>query len=193
MTKRFSNWLYRYTNAYTIIAFAALFLLHLFVILPSERDVDRIIGTGSGILQYFKYFVYSPDDFYAALDGLGEQGRKAFIDHRIIKANIFIFSIGSFFTICTGALLRIGVQEGNGLRLLNVVGFTPAFCDVVENHVQMILVFLYPERFDSIVIIITTFTAVKWVTLLAAMLIFLFAAAASVVAILKRAGGNRTA
>jgi hypothetical protein len=182
----FSDWLYRYTNRFTIIPVVILFLLHVFVILPSESNVDRIIGTGGGILRYFKYFIYSPDDFYAVLTALGEAGRAEFIDHRIIKANIFIFSLGSFFTIATGALLRTAFSGDSRLRLLNVVGFIPAFCDVIENHVQMLLVSQYPERYDGVVIVITTFTAIKWVTLLLSMLIFVFAAGAALVSLIRR-------
>jgi hypothetical protein len=187
MIRGFSDWLYRYTNRYTIIPVAILFLLHVFVILPSESSVDRIVGTGGGILQYFRWFIYSPDDFYRVLTDIGAEGRQAFIDHRIIKANIFIFSIGSFFTLVTGALLRLATADSNPLRRLNVIGFMPAFCDVVENHVQMVLVSLYPERYDGIVIVITTFTAVKWITLFAAILIFFFAAAAAIISLFRRA------
>jgi hypothetical protein len=191
MIRSFSNWLYNYTNRYTIIPIAILFLLHVFVILPSESNVDRIVGTGGGVLQYFKYFIYSPDDFYAVLDAIGEQGRAEFIGHRIIKANIFIFSIGSFFTIVTGALLQKVTRENGRARLLNVVGFIPAFCDVIENHTQMLLVAAYPERFDSIVMVITTFTAIKWITLLASILIFILAAGAAIYHWGRRIVGSR--
>ena len=44
MIRRFSNWLYRWTHRYTIWPIAFLFLLHVFVILPSESNVDRIVG-----------------------------------------------------------------------------------------------------------------------------------------------------
>ncbi len=173
--RRFSNWLYHYTNRYTVIAFSILFLLHVFVILPSERDVDRIIGSYGGFLAYFKYFIYSPDDFYLLLANYGEAGRQAFIDHRIIKANIFIFSIGAFFTVVTGSLLLRVCKQGSKFLALNTIGFLPAFCDVIENHAQMVLVAVYPERYDWVVIVITTFTAVKWLTLLAALVIFFVA------------------
>jgi hypothetical protein len=186
MIRSFSDWLYRCTNRFTIWPIAILFLLHVFVILPSESNVDRIVGTFGGILQYFRYFIYSPDDFYAVLEGIGPEGRAEFIDHRIIKANIFIFSIGSFFTICTGALLRFGTAKESRLRILNVMGFIPAFCDVIENHTQMVLVAMYPQRFDAVVVVITSFTAIKWVTLLLSMLIFFFAVGAATVALFRR-------
>jgi multisubunit Na+/H+ antiporter MnhE subunit len=85
---------------------------------------------------------------------------------------VFIFSIGSFFTIVTGALLRLSTREDSPLRLLNFIGFLPAFCDVIENHIQMILVAVFPARYDPVVIVIATFTAIKWVTLLASIVIF---------------------
>lgn len=179
-----SDWLYRYTNRYTVIAFTVLLMLHILFFLP--EDVDRIVGTGGGLLKYFRYFVYSPDDFYRLLDSIGEEGRAAFIDHRLIKATIFIFSFGAFFTIVPGALLRIGFRETSRMRLLNVVGLIPAFCDVVENHAQMVLVALYPERYDSAVLVVTTFTAIKWVTLWASMLILIIALLAAGVALLRR-------
>ena len=186
MIRAISDWLYRYTNRYTIVPVAILFLLHVFVILPGESDVDRIVGTGGGILQYFRWFIYSPDDFYRVLTEIGADGRQAFIDHRIIKANIFIFSIGSFFSIVSGALLLQSTGDANPLRRLNVIGLIPAFCDVVENHVQMLLVSVYPERYDGVVIIITTFTAVKWITLFASTLIFLGAAIAAIISLFLR-------
>ena len=181
MIEQISAWLYRWTNRYTILPVAILFLLHLFVILPSESDVDRIVGSFGGVLRYFRYFIYSPSDFYTVIGELGEAGRVAFIDHRVIRANIFIFSIGSFFTVCTGALLRIATSAGGRLRVLNVVGIVPAACDLVENHTQMVLVALYPERFDAVVVVISGFTAVKWVSLFAAMAIFTAALAGAAV------------
>jgi len=50
----------------------------------------------------------------------------------------------------------------------------------------MILVSQYPERYDGMVIVITTFTAIKWVTLLLSMLIFVFAAGAALVSVIRR-------
>jgi hypothetical protein len=176
MFKKLSGLIYGATNKYTVTGITAIFCIYVFWILPNSTDVDRIIGTGAAlIVPFFKYLLYTPGDFYGQLDAYEEAGRQAFIDYRLVNATLWLLTLGGFLTIITSACLRLFVPLDSWHRQLNLVALLPSLFDFLENKLQIILVLLYPQRFDELAVLAASFTAVKWITLLAAFLILFYA------------------
>jgi len=176
LLKRLSDKIYGVTNRYTISALTALFCLYVFWILPNSADVDRIIGTGAAlIVPFFKYLLYTPGDFYGQLDAYGEAGRQAFVNYRLLQATLWLLTLGSFLALATSALLKSFVPPASAVRQLNLVALMPSLFDFLENKLQIVLVLLYPQRFDGLAVLAAGFTAIKWITLLAAFIILLYA------------------
>jgi len=176
MLSKLSQSIYSVTNKYTVLLITALFCMYVFWILPNSADVDRIIGTGAAlIVPFFKYLLYTPGDFYGQLDVYGEAGRQAFIDYRLVSATLWLLTLGGFLTITTSAALRYFSAADSRLRMLNLVALLPSLFDFLENKLQIVLVLLYPQRFDGLAILAAGFTAIKWITLLAAFMILLYA------------------
>lgn len=189
MLKGLSERIYSITNGYTVTALTVLFCVYVFWILPNSADVDRIIGTGAAlIVPFFKYLLYTPGDFYGQLDTYGESGRQAFVNYRLLQATLWLLTLGSFLALSTSALFKVFVPSGSKVRQLNLVALLPSLFDFLENKLQILLVLFYPQRFDGLAVIAAVFTTVKWITLLAAFLILVYAI---VRAIAEKLGGRK--
>jgi len=187
MLQTISNSIYKGTNRYTVVFITAVFCLYVFWILPNSRDVDRIVGTGAAlIVPFFEYLLYTPQDFYAQLEIYGAEGRKAFADYRIIQATLWLLTLGGFLALSTSALLRVFTAADSTQRQLNLIAPLPSIFDFLENQLQIILVSLYPARYDAFAWLAAGFTAIKWITLAAAFLILLYALVRAPLAALAR-------
>jgi len=176
MLKKVSDLIYQATNVYTVVIISLIFCLYVFWILPNSADVDRIVGTGAAlIIPFFKFLLYTPGDFYLQLEAYGPSGRAEFIDYRIVKATLWLMTLGAFLALSTSAALRYSTTADNWRRRMNLVAPLPSIFDFLENQLQNILANFYPERYDSLAVLAATFTAVKWITLFLAFLILLYA------------------
>jgi hypothetical protein len=176
MLNTISNSIYKVTNRYTVFLITAVFCLYVFWILPNSRDVDRIVGTGAAlIVPFFEYLLYTPQDFYSQLEVYGPDGRASFADYRIIQATLWLLTLGAFLALSTSALLRVFTAADSGQRKLNLIAPLPSIFDFLENQLQIILVSFYPDRYDGLALLAAGFTAIKWITLLAAFIILFYA------------------
>lgn len=173
---RISAAIYRLTNPLSVTAITLLFGLYVFYILPNSADVDRIVGE-SLRFPFFKYLVYAPADFYGQLEAYGPEGRKDFVSYRIVHATAWLLTLGGFLALATSAALRYALPPDSRVLQLNVVALLPSLFDLLENQLQNVLVLLYPEQIGALAVLAAGFTAIKWVTLLAAFLILIYALA----------------
>jgi len=175
MITSISDRIYRVTNWYTVAFFTVLFFWFIFWFL--DPTVDRIVGTGSFVvLPFFEYLIYTPDDFYTQLESYGEAGRTAFADYRTVNSTLWLTTMGAFFVLLAGALLRYATPEGSWQRRLHLVALLPSLFDFLENQLQIILVSFYPDRFDALAALAAVFTVIKWLTLMSTYLIIGYAA-----------------
>jgi hypothetical protein len=174
MPQKISDLIYRITNPVTVLVITLIFCLYVFYILPNSADVDRIVGE-SLLFPLFKFLVYAPTDFYGQLDAYGPEGRAEFVSYRIINATLWLLTLGAFLALSTSALLRYALARGSSQLKLNLIAPLPSLFDFLENQLQNVLVMLYPDRYDGLAVLAATFTAIKWVTLLLAFLILLYA------------------
>jgi hypothetical protein len=191
MIRALSDRIYRVTNIYTVLALTALFFWFIFFFL--DPTVDRIVGTGSFVvLPFFEYLIYTPDDFYTQLESYGEAGRAAFADYRKVNSTLWLITMGAFFVLLSGALLRYATPEGSWQRSLHLVALLPSLFDFLENQLQIVLVAFYPDRFDVLAALAAVFTVVKWATLMSTYLIIAYAALRALVVLVsgRKAGGS---
>jgi len=174
---KLSAWLHRFSSAVTITLAIVLYGVFLFfVMVPESETVATFAGDwGSPDGHWF----YTPDELYREISTWGDAGRAHYVDFRLGLDPVWAFAYTAFLVTITSVALRNAYGPDDRRRQLNVVALIPMLADLGENALGIILISGYPDRFESLAWVTASVSAFKWLTLIIAHLIMLYAIGAA--------------
>lgn len=175
-----SGWLHRFSSGYTICLSVALYGLFIgFVMAPESEVVATYAGNwGSPDGHLF----YTPDELYAQISTWGDAGRAHYVDFRLGLDPLWALVYTAFLVTVTSVALRNTYPADDRRQFLNLFPLLPMLGDLTENLLGIILVSNFPERYDALAWLAATVSGLKWITLVIAHLIMLYAIGAAVAA-----------
>lgn len=181
---RLSAWLHRVSNVWTALAAVALYVFFLATVMPAQSTDSRRYAGDWGAPD--GHLFYTPDTLYAELANWDAAGRADYIDFRLGPDFIWAIAYTGFLVTLTSPMLRRVYPAGDWRRQLNLPALIPLLCDYAENGLGIWLVAHTETRLDALAWLAAGTTCFKWVTLVIAHLILLFAAAASIRSLVRR-------
>lgn len=119
------------------------------------------------------YFSYSPDQVYQQLAALGTKGRSASVSMALTTDMIFPVVYAMALSVVLVLVLRKLLPPASPLRYLYLFPLLIVLADWCENVSLSMVMHTYPERADTIVIFASTFTSLKWMLIITALLVLL--------------------
>lgn len=108
---------------------------------------------------------YTAADVQEFLDAAGTQGRKQYALIGVIDLGIYMWS---YAYLLSGLLSMASVvAPTEGLKLLNLLPWTAALADAVENVLILSMLASYPNLMDRLAHIVPLFSQAKWLLLYA--------------------------
>jgi len=156
-----SNWLYRISTGWVVLAASVLFVLFLVVVLPRQAaSAEQSTGTGESP---DGSFVYSADDLYRFAELYGVEGRQAYVRARFTFDVIWPIVYTAFLGTTLSWVYRKAFVVGSPWRYANLSPVLGAIFDYGENVSTSVVMIRYPARTPVVDILAPAFTLVKWV------------------------------
>jgi len=156
-----SEFFYRKSTIWAAVLSLALFILFLWLVLPSEseRSAEVLGSTASPDTSFY----YTRSELYQIAEDYGQEGRYFYIDSRITFDIIWPFIYTIFLISGISWIADKIILEGSKVRLFNLVPLGAILMDFLENISNMIIMFRYPIPTDLLASLAGVFTALKWV------------------------------
>jgi hypothetical protein len=174
MISSLSSVLYRLSNRYTVVLSILIYGGFLSQVMAPQAafmlEFTGSWGSPDG------HFFYTPDVLYENLALWKDEGKQHYINFRLGLDPFWALTYGAFLvTIISVALRAAGGSHKSSL--LNLVPLAPVLADIGENFLGIALVSALPERLDWLAWLTTCITSFKWITLVIAHLIMVYALA----------------
>lgn len=160
MANQLSVWLYQRSTGWVVLAAAALFLLFLGLVLPSQaaraRQSTGVEESPDGS------FVYSVDDLYRMAELYGPEGRAAYIRARFTFDVIWPLAYTFFLSTALSWVYRRAFAAGSIWRYANLSPVLGALFDYGENLSTSLVMARYPARTAVVDLLAPGLTLVKW-------------------------------
>lgn len=177
---RLSGALDRISRSWTLLASVAVYAVFLATVMPGQaRDSQAYAGDWGGPDQHF---FYTPAELYRQIPAWPDAGRRDYIQFRLGWDIGWAFTYTAFLVIATSLALRRALPAGHRRRLLNLPALVPGLLDLAENAAGIALVANADIRLDALAWLAASLTSAKWITLVIAHLILLYAAGAALLA-----------
>jgi len=169
IVRALSDFLYRISNVWTALAITLVYGYFIAIIMPAQSAISAVYAGEWGAPD--RHFLYSPDELYAAIATWGAEGRADYINFRLGLDIVWALAYTGFLIAWISIL-----QRGAGtVTLLNVWPIVTLLADYFENALGIILVLNYDIRLNGLAWLAASMTALKWVSLVMAHLILLYA------------------
>jgi len=168
-----SGQLYRFFNIWSAVAVTLLYGFFIATVMPAQ-SADSLAYAGEWGAPD-RHFFYTPDELYVAVSTWGETGRQDYIRFRLGLDIIWALAYGGFLLGWISVLLRSVLAPGDSRRLLNLVPLIAIFADYSENALGITLVRWHETRLDGLAWLAAGTTSLKWVSLVIAHLILVYA------------------
>lgn len=122
-----------------------------------------------------RHFFYTPDELYAEISGWSEAGRDHYINFRLGLDILWALAYTGFLCGWISVLLNSTVPSGDPERLLNLFPLITLVADYSENFLGIWLVANSATRMDAVAWLATGITGGKWMTLVMAHGILIYA------------------
>jgi hypothetical protein len=170
--QRISQYFYSKSSFWVFLITLALFVMFMFVVLPSESSrSDEVLGSAPSP---DTSFYYSKDDLYQIAEEYGQKGRLYYLDSRISFDIIWPLVYTFFLINAISWLLDKTILEGSKLRLLNLTPLAGILLDYLENATNMVVMFRFPQPTDILANLAGVITSLKWVFVGGSFLILIF-------------------
>lgn len=180
---RLSNGLDRISSGWTLLAAVLLYGFFLSTVMPGQaRDSQAYAGDWGGPDQHL---FYTPGELYRHIPAWPAAGRSDYIEFRLGWDIGWAFTYTAFLFIATSLALRRAYPAGHTRRLLNLPALIPGLLDLAENAVGIVLVANADTRLDLLAWFAASLTSAKWITLVLAHLVLLYAAGAALLASIR--------
>ena len=125
-------------------------------------------------------FFYSADELYRQMAQWGEAGRAEYISFRLSLDIVWALAYTGFLVTITSVALRRAFAPGHPQRKLNLIALVPLLSDYAENTLGVVIASRFPDRIDILAWLAAGATSLKWISLVLAHLIMLYALGAAV-------------
>lgn len=185
MTLKFSEYLYKISRGWVLLAALLIFLFFMAWVLPEQAAsaADMTGDTASPDLSLY----YNPSQLHQMAAGYGEMGRKAYIKARFTFDLVYPLVYAVFLALAISCLLAYLLPAGNAWRRLNLLPVCAALFDFLENIAASLVMVSYPEPLFGVAGLAGIFTLVKWLLITASFLVLAGAALGLAFCKLKKA------
>lgn len=183
MLHNLSAWFYRKTSLSFVLAFLALHVMMVAVILPG---LEKSFAAYTSLKILDLRFGFSSDEAHALLDGLGEAGR---IQYRLIEMTvdvIYPFIYTGLFVLLISLIYRNMLPPTAKLRIINLLPFTVMLFDFLENTGIILLINRFPARADALVGLTSRTNQLKWLLFAAVVVVVVFGLGMAAIANLRK-------
>ena len=123
-----------------------------------------------------RHLFYTPDELYAEISRWSEEGRQHYIDFRLGLDIIWALAYTGFLCMWISILMNKARLRETDLQNLNAFPLITLVCDYGENFLGILLVSNASVRMEAIALTAALLTSLKWITLVAAHIILIWAA-----------------
>lgn len=171
MLNNLSETLKKYANGGLVLLLLAGFLFFNAVILPRQETkiTSASGGTGPIDLQFF----YTPDKVYSMVASYGEEGRAAYRTFELTGDILYPIVYTLFLALGITWLFQRGFGSTSSIHKYNVVPFGAWLFDLFENLGIVTMLSVYPSTPALPAWAAAVFTLVKWLFVIASILLFL--------------------
>ena len=173
MWQKLANRLESLSSGWTILVAVAFYGFYLTTIMPAQSAESRTYAGDWGGPD--RHLFYTPDELYAQVATWGDAGRQQYIDFRLGLDIGFALAYAAFLITITGVALGKAWPGDARRRLLLLLPLVPMTCDLLENALGIWVVGSFPQRLDGLAWLSTGVTGMKWVSLVVAHGVMLFA------------------
>ncbi len=174
---RLSTFIYRLSNFFSLALITALYAFFLINVMPAQSVDSQAYAGDWGAPD--GHFYYDADELYRELANWDAAGRADYIDFRLSLDIVWAIAYAGFLMILISIALRSAYPANDRRRLWNLAPLLPMFCDYLENALGIVLVANHGLRLDILANFASAVTALKWISLVAAHAVLLFALAAA--------------
>ncbi len=176
-----SQWLYRVSSGWVVLAAIAVFVVFSATVLPmAASDAEQY---ANGAPSPDTSFWYSADDLRESAEAFGPEGRQAYVQARYTFDLVWPLVYGAFLATTLSWLLARAVAVGSPWRRLNLLPVVVVVLDYAENVCTAVTIGRYPAETAVLPFLAPFFTASKWVLITAS---FLLVPIAGVLALRRR-------
>lgn len=189
LLQRLADRLDRLSSGWTIALAVAIYAFYLTSVMPAQSIESQVYAGSWGGPD--RHFFYTPDELYAQVATWGASGRQQYINFRLGLDIGFALTYAAFLITVTSVALRRAWPGDARRRRLNLLPLLPMACDLLENVLGIGLVAAFPARLDALAWLTTSVTALKWVSLVVAHLVMVYALSAACRSALRRDWSSR--
>ena len=183
---KISDLLYRLSSIWTALAATLIYGFFIATIMPAQ-SIDSAAYAGDWGAPD-RHLFYTPDELYASITTWGEAGRDDYISFRLGLDIVWALAYTGFLVGWISCALRYAFVASDWRRLLNVWPLITIGCDYAENALGILLVANYSTRLDLVAWLATGSSALKWVSLVLAHGILIYALASALLKKLREPG-----
>jgi hypothetical protein len=173
MAIKLSDFLYRASSVWTALLATLIYAYFIAVVMPAQ-SVDSAAYAGDWGAPD-RHLFYTPDELYTAIEQWDAAGRQDYIEFRLGLDIVWALAYTGFLIGWTSCALRYAFPTTDRRRLLNLWPLITLLSDYTENALGILLVANQSSRMDTIAWLAATSSGVKWVSLVIAHLLLLYA------------------
>jgi hypothetical protein len=159
----FARWA---TQRNILLLLAVFFVFNVGLVPVASRHLESL-SSGVGLLD--ARLAYTPDEAYTSLAAYGEAGRRFYLLTALTLDVLYPVVYTLFFSLTIVFCLRQALPPAHTLQRAALLPWVGMLADLAENAGIVWLLLNYPHRLDGLATLASTFTTIKWLFALAAM------------------------
>lgn len=171
--RKLSGVLYQVSSIWTAVAATLVYGFFIATVMP-EQSADSVAYAGDWGAPD-RHLFYTPDELYAAITTWGEAGRADYISFRLGLDIVWALAYTAFLVTLISCALRYAFDKNDRRCLLNTWPLITLLSDYTENALGIWLVSNYDHRLDVLAWATTGISALKWISLVLAHVILVYA------------------
>jgi hypothetical protein len=184
LLRALSNGCYRISSVATAIAATLIYGWFIATVMPQQSADSQVYAGDWGAPD--RHLFYTPDELYGEISNWDQDGRSDYISFRLGLDILWALAYTSFLVGWISVALRYSFASGDPRRLLNTFPFITLVCDYSENALGILLVANADNRLDMFAWIAASTTSVKWISLVLAHIVLVYAMGSALVARLRK-------
>lgn len=173
LLRALSNGCYRISSITTAIVATLIYGWFIATVMPQQSADSQVYAGEWGAPD--RHLFYTPDELYGEIRTWDQDGRNDYIGFRLGLDIVWALAYTAFLIGWISVALRYAFPSGDPRRLLNTFPLITLLSDYGENALGIMLVANADNRLDAIAWIAATTTSVKWVSLVMAHLVLVYA------------------
>lgn len=171
MLANLSNTLGKYANGWLALVLLAVWIIFNAVVLPGQQA--KIQAGSGGVGPIDLQLFYTPDKVYGMIEAYSPEGRAAYRLFELIGDILYPIVYTLFFALAITWLFQRGFPSTSGMHKYNVVPFGAWLFDLFENLGIVAMLSVYPSAPALLAWVSAVFTLVKWLFVIASILLLL--------------------